>query len=127
MASVALLSGAFALIAGVSLGDRGLGAFLKDGSGFQNSAYKEGGGERPAPPRWLDKVRLPTFDFVQVYNSDEEAALKEADMLRLQLQAALDEGQTDRAQQLERRLRQVCRDNGLFFEEDGASTDKEEL
>jgi len=110
---VALLGSASALIGGAYEGGKGLGAFLRDGKGFQGSDYREGDGPRRKPPKFLDKLKLPTLDFVQVYASGEDAALEEAEALGADLQAALDAGDAAKARALETRLARLLRDNGL--------------
>mmetsp|Transcript_7044 Transcript_7044/g.23084 ORF Transcript_7044/g.23084 Transcript_7044/m.23084 type:complete len:197 (+) Transcript_7044:3-593(+) len=123
-----VMAGAYKLIADAYDGERGLGAFLSDGRGFQRSGYKEGAEPLRAPPKFLDRLRFPNLDFVQVYSSGEEGALEEAEALRTQLRAAIDDGDAPKVRSLEARLEKLMKDNGLAFDaDDGTISPKEDL
>ncbi|KAJ8607283.1 hypothetical protein CTAYLR_009522 [Chrysophaeum taylorii] len=120
-AGLTVIFGAARLIAGAYEGEKGLGAFLRDGDGFANSGYKVEDTmlepRRITPPRFIDKVRFPTLDFVQVY-SGLDVAMEEAETLRAEIFDALKQGDLDRANKLETRLQKLMRDNGIVYEED---------
>lgn len=118
-AGVVVLFGAGSLIVGAYEGEKGLGAFLRDGEGYQKSGYKDDKLEprRMKAPDFLDKLSLPNFDFVQVYSA-EENAVEQAENLRRELSETLATGDTDKAALIERRLEKVMRDNGLRYEGD---------
>lgn len=122
-----VLLGAGSLIAGAYEGEKGLGAFLRDGEGYQKSGYKDDKLEarRMKAPDFLDKVSLPAFDFVQVY-SGEENAVEQAENLRKELSKTLDLGDVDKARQIERKLNKVMRDNGLRYDDDDESGDEQQ-
>eukprot|EP00633_Aureoumbra_lagunensis_P009365 CAMPEP_0197321646 /NCGR_PEP_ID=MMETSP0891-20130614/65689_1 /TAXON_ID=44058 ORGANISM="Aureoumbra lagunensis, Strain CCMP1510" /NCGR_SAMPLE_ID=MMETSP0891 /ASSEMBLY_ACC=CAM_ASM_000534 /LENGTH=166 /DNA_ID=CAMNT_0042813619 /DNA_START=180 /DNA_END=680 /DNA_ORIENTATION=- len=121
---IAVIIGAFKLIDGAYEGEAGLGAYLRDGEGYKKSEYKEDvATKRPPPPKWLDKLSLPSFEFVQVYTSGTEAAVEQAELLRIDLAAALERGDIETAQDLESKLARLMRDNGLRYESDEEDND----
>ena len=120
-------------------GDRGLGAFLSDGSGFSGSAFRpRRGGDRsdttdaplsgPDPLPWL---KLPQFDFVEVagqetsngrnmLSPEEEAKLMmQLEDLQLVLREEINAGNTAEANRLRRRLEELMDEYGFQYEADG--------
>lgn len=110
----------------MTLGEKGLGAFLRDGKGYSNSAYKEDALEprRLVPPKFIDKISLPSVDFVQVY-SEAGTALEQAEELRVELAEALRDGNIEKVALLDKRLKKLMQDNGLEYAEDFPSQDEQ--
>jgi len=120
-------------------GDRGLGAFLSDGSGYSGSGFRprRGGGDRsdtdaplsgPDPLPWL---KLPQFDFVEVagqetgnsrnmLSPEEEAEIMtQLEDLQSVLREEINAGNTAEANRLRRRLEELMGEYGFQYEADG--------
>lgn len=119
-------------------GDRGLGAFLSDGSGYSGSAFRpRRGGDRsdttdkplsgPDPLPWL---KLPQFDFVEVagqetsngrniLSPEEEASIMiQLEDLQTVLREEVNAGNTAEANRLRRRLEELMDEYGFQYEAD---------
>jgi hypothetical protein len=115
-------------------GDQGLGAFLKDGKGYQNSAFRPfTDGDRAAstendPLPWL---ALPKLDFVEVAGQDKEndadknnkddndaAIFAQLDELRILMNQQLQQGNVVEASAIRRKLESLMRENGIEFQPD---------
>lgn len=119
-------------------GDRGLGAFLSDGSGYSGSAFRpRRGGDRsdttdkplsgPDPLPWL---KLPQFDFVEVagqetsnvrniLSPEEEANIMiQLEDLQTVLREEVNAGNTAEANRLRRRLEELMDEYGFQYEVD---------
>lgn len=99
-------------------GDRGLGAFLSDGSGFSKSGFKpvKDKEEVGDPLPWL---QLPKLDFVEVAGQareSEEVVLQRFESLRLEMNDLLEKGQIKEADAVRQRLERLMRDNGVAYE-----------
>ncbi len=142
--AIALLAIAIGFIAQTFInsmlkGDRGLGAFLSDGSGFSGSAFRpRRGGDRsdttdaplsgPDPLPWL---KLPQFDFVEVagqetsngrniLSPEEEAKIMvQLEDLKSVMREENNAGNTVEANRLRRRLDELMDEYGFQYEADG--------
>jgi hypothetical protein len=104
-------------------GDRGLGAFLSDGSGYSKSGFrpvssgaaKDSESEDPLP--WL---QLPRLDFVEVAGQDssvsEEAVLKRLEVLRIEMNDLLEQEKFREASAVRLTLEKLMRDNGVEYQ-----------
>jgi hypothetical protein len=113
-------------------GDRGLGAFLSDGSGYSKSGFrpvsKSGDGKESAesgdPLPWL---KLPRFDFVDVAGQDssvtEEAVLKRLEELRVEMNDLLEQEKFREAGAVRLTLEKLMKVNGVDFQ-NSLSSDK---
>ena len=116
----------FALVIGIAAqgwinnmtqGDRGLGAFLRDGGGFAGSGFSKIGssdgdavsGADPLP--WL---KLPDLDFVEVAGKEQSAEMQ-LEGLRLKMNKALQEGKLEQATELRQELEAIMKANGFDF------------
>ena len=111
-------------------GRSGLGAFLKDGSGFQGSGYQPNTKSKDAPLAWL---KLPKFDFVEVFGAENEvdlggvpvdaslASIAEAEFesrlnsVAALLRACLAAGDYDRAAELRKKLEIMLENSGFEY------------
>lgn len=75
-------------------------------------------------PKFVDKISLPSVDFVQIY-SDPGTALEQAEELRVELATALRDGNIEKAGVLDKRLKKLMQDNGLEYAEDSPSQDEQ--
>lgn len=108
-------------------GDQGLGAFLQDGRGYQNSSFRPltdsdravNSDNDPLP--WLS---LPKLDFVEVAgqettdNMQDDAILTQLEDLRVEMNQQLDKGNVVEASAIRRKLESLMRDNGIEFQAD---------
>jgi hypothetical protein len=108
-------------------GDRGLGAFLSDGSGYGKSGFrpvsksvdgkesKSGTDSDPLP--WL---KLPRFDFVDVAGQDssvsEEAVYKRLEELRVEMNDLLEQNKFREASAVRLTLEKLMKVNGVEFQ-----------
>eukprot|EP00541_Cyclophora_tenuis_P019623 CAMPEP_0116553504 /NCGR_PEP_ID=MMETSP0397-20121206/7088_1 /TAXON_ID=216820 /ORGANISM="Cyclophora tenuis, Strain ECT3854" /LENGTH=190 /DNA_ID=CAMNT_0004078591 /DNA_START=60 /DNA_END=628 /DNA_ORIENTATION=- len=79
-------------------GDQGLGAFLRDGSGYNRSGFVEtqSSSSDPSPNDPLPWLKLPDLDFVEVAGSNSKQKL-ELEGLRREMQTELELGNMERA------------------------------
>ena len=77
-------------------GDQGLGAFLRDGDGYQNSGYQ--------PPKRASR------------RSESAKAIEVAEDMRVELVEAAAAGDTERARALEARLEALMDEEGMSFD-----------
>ena len=138
IALVAIVIGFFAqtFINSMLKGDRGLGAFLSDGSGYSGSAFRpRRSGDRsdtdaplsgPDPLPWL---KLPKLDFVEVAGQESTTSNglspeKEAEIvaqleeLQSVLQSEINAGNVEEANRLRQRLEALMNDYGFQYEAD---------
>ena len=115
-------------------GDRGLGAFLRDGTGYNRSAF---GSNRPKrqqqqqqqqqqqddPLPWL---KLPKLDYVEVAGQEQEteptlqqlddrAVEQTLEKLRIELQDELESGNLTKANQLRVQLETIMKEQGYEY------------
>jgi hypothetical protein len=118
-------------------GDRGLAAFLSDGSGYSNSGFRprrngdQSDTDAPLSGDPLPWLKLPRLDFVEVagqetgnnsngLSPEEEAKiLEQLEDLRGVLRSEIDAGNTEEANRLRRRLEDLMKDSGFHYEADG--------
>lgn len=122
VALVALLIGVAAqtFINQMLEGDRGLGAFLKDGTGYNKSGFRQQDGkraeERSDPLPWL---KLPKLDFVEVAGQekvDDSLIFAKLEELRIQMNQQLDQGNIVEASRLKEELEELMEVAGIDFE-----------
>ena len=137
IALVAIIIGFFAQIFINSMlkGDRGLGAFLSDGSGYSGSAFRprrsddRSGTDAPlSGPDPLPWLQLPKLDFVEVAGQESSignvSPQKEAEIvaqleeLQSALQSEINAGNIEEANRLRQRLEALMNDYGFQYEAD---------
>ena len=126
LVSIGVLSQQSSLMNGKS----GLGAFLQDGKGYKNSAYQPNDNlEKKDPLPWL---KLPKFDFVEVYGAkdddglsggvlsieDELAVRARLDSLSQEFNSSLNSGNLQKAQIIRIELENLLVDTGFQYEYD---------
>jgi hypothetical protein len=116
-------------------GDQGLGAFLKDGSGYNKSGFqslKQKKTETSKDP--LPWLKLPQLDFVEVAgqekstlpkmkqviiveeeNSVSDSVYQELERLRLALNRELQEENISEAKRIRDQLEKLMKDNGIEY------------
>ena len=117
-------------------GDRGLGAFLSDGSGYSGSAFRprrsddRSGTDAPlSGPDPLPWLQLPKLDFVEVAGQESTTSNglspeKEAEIvaqleeLQSVLQSEINAGNVEEANRLRQRLEALMNDYGFQYEAD---------
>ena len=108
-------------------GDQGLGAFLQDGRGYSNSAFRplatKTNGDRAVPQDPLPWLKLPQLDFVEVAGQQQddqglEATLERLEDLKLELKRQVALGNTAKAQAIQGRLEQVMAEQGITYTPD---------
>ncbi|KAL7507515.1 hypothetical protein ACHAXN_005835 [Cyclotella atomus] len=116
-------------------GDRGLGAFLSDGSGYNKSGFRpmnrnnrpsatrDGGRMDKDPLPWL---KLPTLDYVDVAGQEtikmngksqeeEVVLLRRMEEMKDQIRFKLEEGEYDAAKKIELELELLMKVEGYEF------------
>ncbi len=109
-------------------GDQGLGAYLRDGNGFQKSAFqpmnkkKELSSSDPLP--WL---KLPNLDFVEVagqssspddsiiITKDDSLLLDSLVQMQQNMNAKLQEGKEAEARIIRNELERLMKDHGMEY------------
>ena len=106
-------------------GDQGLGAFLQDGRGYSNSAFRPllDDQDRAVPQDPLPWLKLPQLDFVEVAGQQQddkglEATLERLEDLKLELKRQVALGNTAEAQAIQGRLEQVMAEQGITYTPD---------
>jgi len=142
IAIIAILLGAAAqtFINQMLKGDQGLGAFLKDGSGYNRSGFvskrKNGGKEESGTDDPLPWLKLPQLDFVDVAgqekqvmaskslrgidggNGDEGDVVGELESLRSAMNEELENGNVAEATVLREKLERRMKANGMDYQSD---------
>lgn len=101
----------------------GLGNFLRDGSGYNKSAFQWSDNDRALsqgdPLPWL---KLPRLDYVSVagqekdvVREEEEVAASQLEAMRIQLNQALDGGNVEQAERLREELEYRMQQSGMEF------------
>lgn len=109
-------------------GDRGLGAFLSDGSGYNKSGFRRTNNSddrmETDPLPWL---KLPMFDYVDVAGQKKEqkkvavsteeeiALLRRMEEMKDQIREMIDEGEYDSARKIELELELLMKAEGYEF------------
>lgn len=117
-------------------GDRGLGAFLRDGSGYRKSGFRaktarddDGGGRQRRPSDPLPWLSLPRLDYVDVAGQptlaeqDESetapaaaaAVYQQLEQLRLRMNREVQEENYEEASRLRNELEKLMKDQGIEF------------
>lgn len=140
LAAVALAFAAQSWINALLGGERGLGAFLSDGTGFAKSGFKprSGGDDATKPlggPDPLPWLKLPALDYVDVAgqpprmpkrrrrrpttdfstDGDEAAVISKLEALREQMKTEVERSNVAGAEQIERELMRVMKEEGYDF------------
>ena len=106
-------------------GDQGLGAFLKDGSGYNKSGFRTKTAKKPLstttsndPLPWL---KLPQLDFVEVAGQpppsgpSEKALMTKLESMRLEMNTLLEQGNLEAAALLREDLELLMDEAGIEF------------
>jgi hypothetical protein len=97
-------------------GDQGLGAYLKDGSGYNRSGFrgkKSTEDEKEDPLPWL---KLPKLSFVEVAGQvDEDLDYKTLERIRVEMNERLEEGKVEEASILREELEILMKDAGIEY------------
>ena len=107
-------------------GDQGLGAYLKDGSGYNKSGFRQATGSTKStkdldrdPLPWL---KLPQLDFVEVAGQtnrqEEEAMYRRLEELREEMNDQLKEGNVEGATATRDELERLMEEVGFEFNAD---------
>ena len=120
IAAIILLITAQSWINFLLKGDRGLGAFLSDGSGFNKSGFKpskagdDNDMEDPMP--WL---KLPQFDYVDVAGQPKSSidgeVVSQMEEMKEQIKVNIDAGDMVAAKQIEMELESLMQKEGYEF------------
>jgi hypothetical protein len=100
-------------------GDQGLGAFLKDGRGYNRSGFRYQEDEKSDPLPWL---KLPKLDFVEVAGQENETlAYQRMEEMRVGMNQQLHQGNVQEATTLREELERFMEEAGIEYK----STDGE--
>ncbi len=94
----------------------GLGAFLKDGPGYNRSGFAMQDSDRAVQKDPLPWLKLPTLDFVEV--AGQEKPEDTLERLRLDLNAPVAKGDILEAKCIERQLEDIMKKTGVQFQSD---------
>ena len=119
VSGITVVGGAYALIISAAGGENGLGAFLQDGTGYKKSAYRENRGRTRRVPAFIDELKFPRFDYVEVF-SPNDAVVEKAEEMRVELAAALRDGDDERAARIQAQLETYVAKNNLKFDSEDA-------
>lgn len=126
-----LLVGAVALGLGIGAqsfinqmlkGDQGLGAFLKDGSGYNRSGFRNKKDEAAKPSDPLPWLQLPKLDFVQVAGQEEddlELAYEKLEEMRVTMNEQLQQGNVQEASRIRGDLELFMKEARIEYTADG--------
>lgn len=104
-------------------GNQGIGAYLKDGSGYNKSAFQpKNVNNKENDKDLLAWLSLPKLDFVDVKGQDNnkrDASLEqELQEIRLEMNAKLQEGNIQEATILREKLEGVMEQSGFQYKHD---------
>lgn len=103
-------------------GDQGLGAFLKDGSGYNKSGFRKAAGKTERGEDPLPWLKLPQLDFVEVAGQpnrqQDQALLEQLESLRGQMNEQLEQGKVLEATTLRNELEALMKDAGIEYNVD---------
>ena len=127
MAAVVIGVAAQSFINQMIEGDQGLGAFLKDGSGYNKSGFRPRSKKKSAdsnddPLPWL---KLPTLDYVEVAGQqkantlNEEVILEQLELLRQNINTAMQEGRVEEAESIRIELEETMKSNNIEYRPNG--------
>jgi len=125
IAAAALFAAAQSWIFRLSAGERGLGAFMRDGGGYRGSGFMSTKGDQDRavsgrdPLPWL---KLPKLDFVEVAGQeddtpDEVVDRERLERLRQKLKSTAQEGRLEDADQIRIELERLMEETGFDFKE----------
>lgn len=125
--ALALAVTAQGLINQMVQGDQGLGAFLRDGSGFQKSAFQPMRQKKELTSDPLPWLKLPQLDFVEVAGQEPTTAttlppeqqdslmLGRLQQLQQQMNMKLQEGKELEARIIRNELERLMKENGIEY------------
>lgn len=96
----------------------GLGAFLRDGSGYNRSGFAMQDSDRAVQSDPMPWLKLPKFDFVEVAGQETPDLEDTLEKLRLDLNVALKNGDRIEAKRIERQLEDIMKKAGIEFQSD---------
>lgn len=117
-------------------GDQGLGAYLRDGSGYNKSGFRNAGPNKKMTTRAssesssssssdpLPWLKLPQLTFVEVagqeqrQSNDDDEAYRQLESLRTRMNDQLEKGQIEEATALRKQLEGLMKANGIDFQSD---------
>lgn len=108
-------------------GEQGLGAFLKDGRGYQKSGFIFDQSDRAVKSDPLPWLKLPKLDFVEVAGQDEDSAavIGRLERLREEMNTKIDQGDLKGAKLKQIELQSLMESFSVTFEPaDDAETDQ---
>jgi hypothetical protein len=100
-------------------GDQGLAAFLKDGSGYNKSAYRPEQSRETSsssssdPLPWLS---LPKLDFIDVAGQGDDTLVEELERIRQEMNLKLEEKKVNEATKLRDTLQLLMKESGIKYE-----------
>lgn len=104
-------------------GDQGLGAFLKDGSGYNRSGFRPSSSsadDGPSDP--LPWLKLPQLDFVEVAGQPptvpDKVLYERLETLRTELNTRLEQGETEEAFKIQEELQGLMEEAGIEYSAD---------
>ena len=114
-------------INGMLEGDQGLGAFLKDGSGYNKSGFRNvnqqpNTNENNSDP--LPWLKLPKLDFVEVAGQNDAETVnlqkmqEDLELLRDEMNAQLEQGNIDEATKIRQKLETMMEESGIEYTTD---------
>jgi hypothetical protein len=122
-------------------GDRGLAAFLRDGSGYNKSGFQSGKKKSQSSSDPLPWLKLPQLDFVDVAGQEKlpkmkqiviledenqeasAAVLEELEQLRLKMNRELQEENTEEARRIRDQLEKLMKEKGIQYTASGGDED----
>lgn len=104
-------------------GDQGLGAFLKDGSGYNKSGFRSKSSENERDIDPLPWLKLPQLDFVEVagqsnIGGNDEALVEQLESLRVEMNAEIGQGHMKQAESLRNELETLMKETGIEYTAD---------
>jgi hypothetical protein len=100
-------------------GDQGLGAFLKDGSGYNKSGFRTTNKPKSSSNDPLPWLKLPQLDFVEVAGQpsrqSEQALMQKLESLRLEMNDLLEQGKTENASIIRAELEALMDEAGIEY------------
>jgi hypothetical protein len=123
MLSSAPLAVAVAIVVGVAAqtfintmlqGEQGLGAFLKDGRGYNGSGFVPE--NRPVKHDPLPWLSLPQLGFVEV--AGQESVTQQLERLRNEMTINLDQGLVEEATLVRQEMEEIMKEHGFEFTTD---------
>lgn len=116
--AIVLFVAAQAFIHQLVSGNQGLGAYLKDGSGYNKSAFQPLNSQEENDKDPLSWLSLPKLDFVDVKGQEDALLVQELEEIRLEMNEKLQEGNIKEATLLRDKLEVVMEKSGFQYKPD---------